>query len=184
MKFLIPVVVGGIIGYFTNWLAIKMLFRPLEEKRILGYRLAFTPGLIPKERERIAKNIGSSVGVHLLSTETIVKSLENQKIEEKINNWIEKKVNLLKDDQTSIDDLLTSIFKENKDYFLDNTKEKILDLVIKQKARFKNAIGQIIEDKISSLETEKIYLLVEDILKAQMSEFANSKALKDKIQEV
>ncbi len=50
MKFLIASIIGGIIGYLTNWIAIKMLFRPYEEKRIFGMKVPFTPGLIPKEK--------------------------------------------------------------------------------------------------------------------------------------
>ena len=66
MKIIIPIIVGSAIGYLTNWLAIRMLFRPLEEKRIFGFKIPFTPGLIPKERRRIASNIGEAVGKHLL----------------------------------------------------------------------------------------------------------------------
>ena len=54
MEYLISITVGAIIGYVTNWLAIKMLFRPQKEIRLRGKRLPFTPGLIPKEKERIA----------------------------------------------------------------------------------------------------------------------------------
>ena len=43
MKIIIPVFVGAIIGYITNWLAIKMLFRPHGEKKIFGIKLPFTP---------------------------------------------------------------------------------------------------------------------------------------------
>ena len=50
MKLIIPIIVGAIIGYFTNWLAIKMLFRPHYEKKIFGIKIPFTPGLIPKEK--------------------------------------------------------------------------------------------------------------------------------------
>lgn len=62
MKFFIPALVGAFIGYITNWLAIKMLFRPHHEKRIFGIKLPFTPGLIPKEKDRIAKSVGKLLG--------------------------------------------------------------------------------------------------------------------------
>ena len=54
IKYIIPILVGGFIGWFTNYLAIKMLFRPYKEIRVFGIKLPFTPGLIPKEKERIA----------------------------------------------------------------------------------------------------------------------------------
>ena len=88
MRILIPVLVGSIIGYFTNWLAIKMLFKPHYEKKIFGLTLPFTPGLIPKERDRMAANIGNTVGEHLLSTETIVEAISNRENEANIKKWL------------------------------------------------------------------------------------------------
>ncbi len=50
-------IVGAIIGYTTNWLAIKMLFKPPHEAKYIGkLKVPFTPGLIPRERERIARS--------------------------------------------------------------------------------------------------------------------------------
>jgi uncharacterized membrane protein YheB (UPF0754 family) len=68
-------VVGAVIGYFTNWLAIKMLFRPHEAKYIGKYRLPFTPGLIPKERARLTKKIAQTVETHLLTAEVLTNEL-------------------------------------------------------------------------------------------------------------
>ncbi len=48
--YIIGALIGAVIGYITNWLAIKMLFRPREAKYIFGMKLPFTPGLIPKEK--------------------------------------------------------------------------------------------------------------------------------------
>jgi uncharacterized membrane protein YheB (UPF0754 family) len=67
LNYAAPIVVGAVIGYVTNWLAIKMLFRPRRAYRLFGWRLPFTPGLIPKERERIAVALGSSVAGDLLN---------------------------------------------------------------------------------------------------------------------
>ena len=80
MKIIIPILVGSAIGYFTNWLAIKMLFRPLEEKRFLGFKVPFTPGLIPKERKRMAKSVGEAVGMHLLTPEKIAEVVSSDEI--------------------------------------------------------------------------------------------------------
>jgi uncharacterized membrane protein YheB (UPF0754 family) len=68
-------VVGAVIGYFTNWLAIKMLFRPHEAKYIGKYQLPFTPGLIPKERTRLTKKIAQTVQTHLLTPEVLTNEL-------------------------------------------------------------------------------------------------------------
>ena len=75
LSFLIGPLSGGLIGYFTNWLAIKMMFRPHKAKYFLGIKIPFTPGLIPKERGRIAEAIGSSISENLMNREVLEKNL-------------------------------------------------------------------------------------------------------------
>lgn len=72
VQWLIPPAVGAVIGYVTNDIAIKMLFRPLAEKRLFGLRVPFTPGILPRQRRKLAANIGRMVSRELL-TEAIVK---------------------------------------------------------------------------------------------------------------
>ena len=62
-----PPVVGGIIGYFTNDIAIKMLFRPYRAIYIGRRQLPFTPGLIPRNQERLAKRVSDTVMGSLLT---------------------------------------------------------------------------------------------------------------------
>jgi uncharacterized membrane protein YheB (UPF0754 family) len=64
-------VIGAIIGYGTNYIAVKMLFRPLYPVKIGKYVLPFTPGIIPKEKDRIAKALGGAVGGILFTKEDI-----------------------------------------------------------------------------------------------------------------
>src|SRR6478672_2148064 len=68
---LAPPVVGGIIGYFTNDIAIKMLFRPYRAIYIKGRQLPFTPGLIPRNQERLAKRISDTIMGSLLTPEEL-----------------------------------------------------------------------------------------------------------------
>ena len=62
---------GGLIGYVTNWLAVKMIFRPFKPRSFLGIRVQ---GLIGKRQKELAASIGEAVGGHLLSHQDIVKS--------------------------------------------------------------------------------------------------------------
>ncbi|MBN3871001.1 DUF445 domain-containing protein [Nostoc sp. JL33] len=62
-----PPVLGGIIGYFTNDIAIKMLFRPYRAIYIAGQKVPFTPGLIPRNQERLALNISKTIMGSLLT---------------------------------------------------------------------------------------------------------------------
>ena len=54
-------VIGAVIGAFTNFIAIKMLFRPLTEKRIGKFRIPLTPGVIPKHQEELAESLSRTV---------------------------------------------------------------------------------------------------------------------------
>lgn len=66
-----PPIVGGIIGYFTNDIAIKMLFRPYRAYYVGGRRVPFTPGLIPSNQERLAKRISDAIMGSLLTPEEL-----------------------------------------------------------------------------------------------------------------
>ncbi|WP_315791936.1 DUF445 domain-containing protein [Fischerella sp. JS2] len=66
-----PPILGGVIGYFTNDIAIKMLFRPYRAIYIGGRRIPFTPGLIPRNQERLAKNISDTIMGSLLTPEEL-----------------------------------------------------------------------------------------------------------------
>jgi len=69
----LPPVLGGVIGYFTNDIAIKMLFRPYKPKYVLGRRIPFTPGLIPSNQQRLAKKISDVIMRSLLTPEEMQK---------------------------------------------------------------------------------------------------------------
>ena len=69
--FIGPPVVGGVIGYFTNDIAIKMLFRPYRALYIGKRQIPFTPGLIPRNQERLAKRISDTIMGSLLTPEEL-----------------------------------------------------------------------------------------------------------------
>jgi uncharacterized membrane protein YheB (UPF0754 family) len=69
--YLSPPIVGAIIGYFTNDIAIKMLFRPYQAIYVGGRLLPFTPGLIPRNQERLAKRISDTIMGSLLTPEEL-----------------------------------------------------------------------------------------------------------------
>ena len=62
-----PPIAGAIIGYFTNDIAIKMLFRPYKPIYVGKRQLPFTPGLIPRNQERLAKRIADTIMGSLLT---------------------------------------------------------------------------------------------------------------------
>jgi uncharacterized membrane protein YheB (UPF0754 family) len=54
-------VIGGLIGYITNYIAIKMLFRPLAPVFIGRFRLPLTPGVVPRRKDGLADILGNAV---------------------------------------------------------------------------------------------------------------------------
>lgn len=55
-SYIVAPFVGGIIGYVTINIAIRMLFRPHKAKYLLGLKIPFTPGIIPKRRGALPRN--------------------------------------------------------------------------------------------------------------------------------
>jgi uncharacterized membrane protein YheB (UPF0754 family) len=98
-----PPVVGGIIGYFTNDIAIKMLFRPYRAVYIGKRRVPFTPGLIPANQERLAKNISDTIMGSLLTPQELQnlarRLLQTERVESAINWLLRMAIDQLKADK-------------------------------------------------------------------------------------
>jgi len=86
-----PPLLGAFIGYLTNKVAIKMLFRPLTAKYLFGVRIPMTPGVIPSKRGDLAVNIGEMVGSHLLTSQEISKALEKPSFQKTLYELIESR---------------------------------------------------------------------------------------------
>lgn len=84
--------IGGLIGLVTNGIAIRMLFRPFYPVKIGKYTLPFTPGLIPKEKPRLAKAIGTVIAKDLLDAETLKNALASEKIHQALDGKIERMI--------------------------------------------------------------------------------------------
>jgi uncharacterized membrane protein YheB (UPF0754 family) len=69
LLYISPPILGGLIGYYTNDIAIKMLFRPYKAVYIFGQKVPFTPGLIPSNQERLGQNIANAIMKSLLTPE-------------------------------------------------------------------------------------------------------------------
>ena len=77
-------IIGSIIGYFTNYIAVKMLFYPRNEVKICGHKVPFTPGAIPKGKPRLAKTVGTVVANTLLTEEDIKQRILSPETEEAV----------------------------------------------------------------------------------------------------
>ncbi len=87
-----PPLLGAFIGYLTNRVAIRMLFRPLNKWRVLGVPVPMTPGVIPARRHELAENIGEMVGTHLLTSRDIGTALSEERFQDQlhaiVDGWI------------------------------------------------------------------------------------------------
>lgn len=94
LKYIAGPLIGSAIGYFTNFIAVKMLFHPKNEIKLGGHTLPFTPGAIPKGKSRLAKSVGNAVGNNLITREDIEKRLTSDELAEKIADMVLGKLSL------------------------------------------------------------------------------------------
>lgn len=152
MPFAAPFI-GAFIGYITNYIAVKMLFRPYKEVKLFGKKLPFTPGIIPKRKVAVAKAVGNAVCNNLLTE----KDLENAFFSE--NAKAELKERLLKLLYESKDITVLEIFSN----FADENGEKELSNTVCRKLTEKISeylcsldIKSFIEEKGTSAVKESL----------------------------
>ena len=102
LSYLLGPVSGGIIGYFTNWLAIKMMFRPHQAKYVFGIHIPFTPGIIPKEKGRMSEAIGAAISENLMSKDVLERYLLSDDMLNKLRSSVEEFVNRQKTNEESV----------------------------------------------------------------------------------
>jgi uncharacterized membrane protein YheB (UPF0754 family) len=88
---IVPPIAGAVIGYFTNDIAIQMLFRPYKAIYLGKFQLPFTPGLIPRNQPRLAKRVADTIMGSLLTPEELQrlakKLLETERVESALT-WL------------------------------------------------------------------------------------------------
>lgn len=134
LSYIIPPVIGALIGYITNDIAIRMLFRPHKPKYIFGMRIPFTPGIIPKEKGRIAEAIGTVISNNLMSKEVLGKYLLSDEMIVKVHNGVQEFIDKQKNNDETLEQFLLhyvskedieSLTKSINDNFTREAHEKI-----------------------------------------------------------
>ncbi len=80
LRYIAAPAVGAVIGYCTNYLAVKMLFLPRTEKRIFGHRVPFTPGAIPRGKPRLARAVGEIISTMLLTQSDLSEKIASSEV--------------------------------------------------------------------------------------------------------
>ncbi len=151
LKMVAGPVLCSFVGYWTNFIAVKMLFFPKKEIRLFGVKVPFTPGVIPKGKSRIAKSVGTMVGSTLLTTEDLAKCLTDKTVMESISEKISIETNkTLKDSViglTRFTDDLYDLYKNKLAHVLaleitDSLKKINIDKIICSKG------SEIIKEKV------------------------------------
>ena len=155
--YITPPVAGGIIGYFTNDLAIKMLFRPYRAIYIGGKKVPFTPGLIPRNQERLAKNVSKTIMESLLTPEELQnlarRLLERQRVESAIAWLLEMALDQIQDDkEQKTSKIVAGILKD----LLGESLPRLLKVLARREDFLEAQIDQIFEQILLEFQLSEI----------------------------
>lgn len=143
LSMLVGPLIGALIGYCTNYIAVKMLFRPLHPIKIGGWQLPFTPGVIPKGQERLAKALGRAVGDTLLTEKDFEEVLLSENVMQSLDHLADQLLDE-QDDEMNLKDYCLMIsdeegYQEGKGKLVNTLTDKIMDGV--KKIDFKEIIA-------------------------------------------
>lgn len=108
-------VIGAIIGYCTNYIAVKMLFKPLKPVKIGTWTLPFTPGIIPKGKARMAKAMGDAVGDHLLTKQDLEQILLSDEVKKTVVQAVGSGLQTIQSNEDTVETFLGH-YVEQEDY--------------------------------------------------------------------
>lgn len=112
--YIIAPLLGGVIGYITNDIAIRMLFRPHKAKYIMGVHVPFTPGIIPKEKGRIADAIGGVISENLMNKDVLERYLLSEEMVGKVRLAVEEFIKTQKHNQETVKEFLGNYLSDDE----------------------------------------------------------------------
>ncbi len=118
--------IGAVIGYGTNYIAVKMLFRPLKPVRIGKFTLPFTPGIIPKGKDRLGKALGKAVGGTLITEEELVKTMLSEEMKQKVGYEVKAIIQKNLDNQKEVGELLSEYLGQTE---YESKKEAVSSVI-------------------------------------------------------
>ena len=173
IKLFLIVGIGAMIGWITNYIAIKMLFRPYKEMNFLFFKIQ---GLIPKRRSEIAVSIADTVQKELISLKDITNSLNADELEEKMGAVIDKILEEKLESEITkkfpmlamflSDEIINKIKSMIKTSILEN-KETIIDMFtsyLEEKVDFK----KIIIENVEAFSLEKLEEITYSLAKKEL----------------
>ena len=151
--------IGATIGYVTNWIAVKMMFRPLHPIKIGNFTLPFTPGIIPKNQHKLAEVIGNTISNTLLTSDDFKTVLLSNDIKEYITLSIKNYMSSLEKQNSSIKDITCN-------YINDDNYSSIMNAL---ETSISNSIYNcVLDSKLGTLITNQIELAAKEKLKGSI----------------
>ena len=140
---LLPLI-AAFIGWFTNWIAIKMLFHPKQPKRILGITFQ---GIFPKRQAQIAEKLGQIVANDLVNIKEIVSGLNNEDTVYEIKPMIEVHIDNFLIEKLPQKMPIISMFISKQ--LIAEMKSTLMDEIIEMYPQIANQMMSSLEKKIS-----------------------------------
>ncbi len=172
IKILFLGLIGGIIGWVTNILAIKLIFRPIHPIKIPLLNVEVV-GLIPKRRKEVARSIGEVVEKELISIEEILDKMIKEEDKNNLIKGIKIKIDQIIEEK--LPPFIPSTFKGMIKDYVDKVVEEELGNVITNlseyvlhKASTRIKIGEMVEDKINQFDLEKLEEIIINIAKKEL----------------
>lgn len=168
---LLLAVVGGLIGWVTNILAIKLMFRPINPIKIPVINFEIV-GLIPKRKNEIAKNIGEVVAQELISIDDIInesiteddKLIFSQLVKNKIRTLIVGKMDFIPAPfRMMVQGPIDNIIEQEVDGALNEIGNEVMSHV-----KDKVDIQKIVEDKINELDLQELERIIISVAKKEL----------------
>ena len=160
-QLLVMVLISGAIGWITNWVAIKMLFRPHKE---INFGLFKIQGLIPKRKAEIGTGIANIIQNELISVKDVISNIDREEFSKRLNKLIDDVLdkNLKKKVKEKFpllqmfftDKVAKDIGNTIKDIVMEN-QEKIFE-IFSNYAEENIDFEIIISDKISNFSLDKL----------------------------
>ncbi|WP_024620791.1 DUF445 domain-containing protein [Metaclostridioides mangenotii] len=163
IKILILASIGGVIGYITNVVAIRLIFRPIKPIKIPILNIEII-GLIPKRREEIATNIAIIVEEEFISLDEILDNVITEDDKDEVVIYIKSRISVLLNEKFSY--VPSSIKKLIEGYLNDMVEEEVKNSIddlskgMMAKASERINIQEMIEEKINELDL----LVLEDLI--------------------
>ncbi len=171
---LAPPLIGAFIGYLTNYVAIRMLFRPLKPWRLFSIRIPMTPGVIPAKRHDLAQNIGRMVGDHLLTSKDVGKALGKESFQAELRNLISNRIGLfLQKDLGPLPSLVPEQFRSYFTAWIKISRERALNHLHNHidSQEFNEELSKALEEKFSDLLDRNLNELVPAEMLSRFIEF-------------